>query len=129
MGGREGVLDLFSVSIVLAFFCRTVLWNLLLTGVYMGGSALIRSVMWDHVNHSYIAGVRICVHPLVCSSVFTSPLILSDFYSLFFPCFLPVLVYSLFFPCFLPVLVHLGNARCTFTLSIWWGGYSTQVSI
>ena len=28
-----------------------------------------------------------CVHPLVCSSVFTSPLILSAFYSLLFPLF------------------------------------------
>ena len=40
MGGREGVLDLFSVSIVVAFFCCTVLWNLLLAGVYMGVSVL-----------------------------------------------------------------------------------------
>ena len=36
MGGRQGVLDLFSVSIVVAFFCCTVLWTLILAGVYMG---------------------------------------------------------------------------------------------
>jgi len=32
---ERGVLDLFALSIVVAFFCCKVLWNLLLAGVYM----------------------------------------------------------------------------------------------
>jgi hypothetical protein len=47
VGGRGGGggLDIFSVSIVVAFFCCTVLWILLLVGVYVGFSVLLRSVL------------------------------------------------------------------------------------
>jgi len=43
---ERGVLDIISVSIVVAFSCCTDLWILLLAGVYMGVSVLIRSLLW-----------------------------------------------------------------------------------